>query len=154
MPVYSLTRTQKIPTSISKLWHFITSPGNLKLITPAYMGFEITTPDLPEKIRPGMIISYNITPLAGIKMMWVTEITHVKEHEFFVDEQRVGPYSLWHHQHHIQQIDGGVLMTDIVNYQPPLGPIGAVANALFLKRQLNEIFEFRFSAMEGIFGKF
>jgi ligand-binding SRPBCC domain-containing protein len=154
MPVYSLTRTQKVPAPLPQLWDFITSPTNLKLITPAYMGFEILTPNLPEKIYPGMIISYHVTPVAGIKMLWVTEITQVKEYAFFVDDQRVGPYSLWHHQHHIQKIDGGVLMTDIVNYQPPLGPLGAIANALFLKRQLNEIFAFRFSAMERIFGKF
>ena len=97
---------------------------------------------------------YNITPLLGIKMLWVTEITHVREYEFFVDEQRVGPYSLWHHQHRLEKIEGGVLMTDTIHYQPPLGFIGAIANTLIIERQLKNIFDYRFTALQKIFGIF
>ena len=89
----------------------------------------------------------------GIKMTWVTEITQVKEYEYFVDEQRVGPYSIWHHEHKIESIEGGVLMTDIVSYKPPFGILGSIANSVLIKKQLKEIFDFRTVAMEKIFGK-
>ena len=101
-----------------------------------------------------MIITYKVSPLLGIKLNWVTEITHVKDHEYFVDEQRIGPYAMWHHQHKIEPITGGVLMTDIVTYQPPMGFLGAMANSLFIKRQLKQIFDFRTVALEKRYGKF
>lgn len=154
MAFYQFTATQKIPASIEQVWDFISSPNNLKEITPAYMGFEITSAGLPEKMYPGMIISYKVSPLMGIKMTWVTEITQVEHHLYFVDEQRMGPYAMWHHQHKIEAIDGGVLMTDIVSYQPPLGFLGVIANALFIRGKLKEIFDFRTLAVEKKFGKF
>lgn len=118
------------------------------------MGFKITSISSEGEMYAGMIISYKVSPLAGIKLNWVTEITHVKEGVYFVDEQRVGPYSMWHHEHRIEPIDGGVLMTDIVTYQPPLGIFGALANGLFIKKQLQRIFDYRFKALEKRFGKF
>lgn len=154
MAFYQFTATQKIPASIEQVWDFISSPNNLKEITPAYMGFEITSAGLPEKMYPGMIISYKVSPLMGIKMTWVTEITQVEHHRYFVDEQRMGSYAMWHHQHKIEAIDGGVLMTDIVSYQPPLGFLGVIANALFIRGKLKEIFDFRTLAVEKKFGKF
>ena len=154
MAFYQFTATQKIPTGIDVVWDFISSPKNLKEITPAYMGFEITGANLPEKMYPGMIISYKVSPLFGIKMTWVTEITHVENHRYFVDEQRMGPYAMWHHQHKIEAIEGGVLMTDIVSYQPPLGFLGVIANALFIRGKLKENFDFRTVAVEKKFGKF
>ena len=116
------------------------------------MGFDITSGELPAKMYPGMIISYKVSPLLGIKMTWVTEITHVQEGAYFVDEQRVGPYALWHHEHFIEPIKGGVLMRDIVSYQPPMGFLGALANKLFIRRQLKGIFEYRYQAVEKMFG--
>lgn len=154
MAFYQLHTSQKIPATIEQVWDFISSPKNLKEITPPHMGFDITSKNLPEKMHPGMIISYKVSPLLGIKMTWVTEITHVREKEFFVDEQRIGPYALWHHQHRIEPIENGVLMTDIVSYKPPLGFLGAIANSLLIKRQLKEIFDYRTRAVEKIFGKF
>ena len=154
MPLYTLETTQKIPASIGEVWDFISSPKNLKKITPEYMGFEVTTENLPEKIYPGMIISYKVSPLLGIKMTWVTEISQVNELEFFIDEQRIGPYKLWHHQHHISAIEGGVLMRDIVNYVLPFGFMGRIANTLFIRNQLKEIFEFRRKKLEEIYGVF
>ncbi len=153
MGFYQLQTTQKIPASIEQVWDFISSPENLKKITPEYMGFNITTKLVSKKMYPGMIISYKVSPVLGIKMTWVTEITQVKEKEYFVDEQRVGPYSLWHHEHKIEPIDGGVLMTDIVSYKPPFGILGSIANTLIIKKQLKEIFNFRTIAMEKMFGK-
>ena len=154
MPVYTKHETLKIPASIDQVWDFISSPQNLKHITPEYMGFDITTKNLPEKVYAGMIISYTVRPLLGIKMRWVTEITHVSDMKYFVDEQRFGPYTMWHHQHIIEAIEGGVLMTDIVDNQPPMGFMGAIANQLIIKKQLNEIFSFRTKKLEEYFGKF
>lgn len=152
MAFYQLIKTQKLPTSQSEIWDFISSPQNLKEITPKKMGFVITSKTPIEKMYPGMIISYKITPLLGIKLNWMTEITQVRELEYFVDEQRVGPYAMWHHQHKIVPIKGGVLMTDIVTYQPPFGFLGAIANSLFIKGQLEAIFDFRKIALEEKFG--
>ena len=150
MAFYQLEKTQIIPAGIDEVWSFISSPANLKYITPAYMGFEIIN-TIPEKMYPGMIISYKVSPLLGIKMKWVTEITHVKENEYFIDEQRIGPYSMWHHQHKITPIKAGVLMTDIVTYKPPFGFLGALSNKVIIKKQLNEIFNFRERAIEKRF---
>ena len=100
---------------------------------------------------PGMIISYKVSPLLGIKVKWVTEITHIKEKEYFIDEQRIGPYSMWHHQHKILPIKSGVLMTDIVTYKPPFGFLGTLSNKIFIKKQLDEIFNFRESAIKKRF---
>lgn len=100
MKVYRLHKKQNLPISIDKAWEFLSSPINLKTITPDYMNFDI----LSEEDRPmyaGQIVQYIVTPILGIKTKWVTEITHVKDKEYFVDEQRFGPYSLWHHKHFI-----------------------------------------------------
>ena len=153
MGFYQLHKTQKIPATIEQVWDFISSPANLKKITPGYMGFNITSKLLAEKMYPGMIISYKVSPVLGIKMTWVTEITQVKKQEYFVDEQRIGPYSMWHHEHKIEPIEGGVLMTDIVSYKPPFGILGTIVNSILIKKQLKEIFDFRVAAIEKIFGK-
>ena len=154
MPVYTLEAIQQIPAAPGEVWEFISSPANLKKITPGYMGFEVTNKNLTDKMYPGMIIIYKVSPLMGIRMTWVTEISEVRELEYFVDEQRVGPYKLWHHQHHIAAIEGGVLMKDIVNYAPPFGFLGGVVNSLFIRKQLFEIFDFRKRKLEEVFGVF
>jgi ligand-binding SRPBCC domain-containing protein len=154
MAFYQKFQEQKIPATIEEVWDFMSSPANLKEITPDYMGFDITSKDLPEKMYPGMIISYKVSPLLGIKTTWVTEITHVKDHEFFVDEQRVGPYTIWHHQHLLEPIEKGVLMKDIISYVPPFGFLGAIANSIVIKKKLNEIFEYRLKAVEEKFGRY
>lgn len=153
MGFYQLKQTQKIPATIDKVWDFISSPANLKEITPEHMGFDITSDLHSSKMYAGMIISYKVSPVLGIKMTWVTEITQVKEKKYFVDEQRIGTYAMWHHEHKIEAIEGGILMTDIVSYQPPFGFLGAMANRLFIKNQLHRIFEFRTLALEKIFGR-
>ncbi|MCX7546939.1 SRPBCC family protein [Xanthomarina sp. F1114] len=152
MAFYQLIKEQKINCTIDALWDFISSPSNLKVITPEYMGFDITSENLPDKMYPGMIISYKVSPILGIKTTWVTEITHIEDKRFFVDEQRVGPYTLWHHQHIIEPIENGVLMRDIVSYQPPFGFLGAIANHLIIKSKLKEIFDYRTVAVEKRFG--
>ncbi|WP_435579540.1 SRPBCC family protein [Gilvibacter sp.] len=154
MGFYQFKRTQKIPATVDEVWDFISSPANLQEITPDHMGFEITSGDLPEKMYPGMIISYVVKPLLGIPMTWVTEITQVIDKSYFIDEQRVGPYKIWHHQHFIEPIEGGVLMRDIVSYQPPLGILGSIMNSLVIRKKLEEIFNYRVEAVDKRFGAF
>jgi ligand-binding SRPBCC domain-containing protein len=151
MAYYQLYKKQFVNASIEEVWDFISSPENLKVITPEYMGFEVTSKDLPEKMYPGMIIGYTVKPLLGIRMIWVTEITHIEEMKYFIDEQRIGPYSMWHHQHFIEPSGDGVLMTDIVTYSPPLGFLGAMANRLFIRKQLEAIFNYRREFIEKHF---
>jgi len=119
------------------------------------MKFVVTSDyDENAKMYPGMIITYKITPLLGIKMNWMTEITHVKENEYFVDEQRFGPYALWHHQHHFREIKGGVLMTDLLNYAVPYGIIGRWANQILVEKQIKNIFAYRTQEIVKLFGAF
>ncbi len=153
MGFYQLHTTQKIPATLDEVWEFISSPANLSKITPEYMGFQITSKGSLQKMYPGMIISYKVSPVLGIKMTWVTEITQVKEKAYFVDEQRIGPYAMWHHEHFIEPIEGGVLMSDIVSYKPPFGFLGTLAHPLVIKGKLKEIFDFRHKAVEALFGK-
>ena len=151
MGFYQFEKEQFVNASIDEVWDFISSPQNLKKITPPNMGFDIRTPNLPDKIYEGMIVCYTVRPLLGIPTTWVTEITHVRDKSYFVDEQRVGPYKLWHHQHIIMPVKNGVLMKDIVSYQPPFGFLGSIANALVIKNKLDEIFDFRTKALEKIY---
>ncbi|PKA82042.1 ligand-binding SRPBCC domain-containing protein [Ulvibacter sp. MAR_2010_11] len=151
MGFYQFYKQQLVHQPVEKLWDFISRPENLKKITPKKMGFDITSENLPETMYSGMIVSYIVAPILGIKTTWVTEITHVKPREYFVDEQRVGPYKLWHHQHFLESVPEGTLMRDIVSYQPPYGILGSIANQLFIKRKLNEIFEYRSKVLTQLF---
>ena len=150
--LHTLVRKQLLQTDLPTLWAFMSSPVNLSGITPSHMGFEILSnkEDL-ERMYPGQIIEYYVKPVFGIKMYWVTEITHVKENEFFVDEQRLGPYQFWHHKHFLKAVEGGVEMTDILHYQLPFGFIGKVINALFVKRKVTAIFDYRYQKLEELF---
>lgn len=153
MSVHIIQTTQRLPISLEEAWDFFSSPKNLKEITPPYMNFKILSNSNSEKMFAGQVITYNVHPVLGIPLYWMTEITQVKENEYFIDEQRIGPYSLWHHQHHFKKIEGGVEMTDFVHYQLPLGILGDIAHAIFVKRQLNGIFDYRYQFLEKRFGK-
>ena len=153
MKIYNLQSKQKLPISVNKAWDFLSSPINLKKITPEYMGFNIIS-GADRKIYPGQIIQYIVTPLFGIKTKWVTEITHVQENKYFVDEQRFGPYALWHHKHFIKPIEGGIEMEDIVDYKIPFGLIGQLAHPILIKPKLREIFDYRHDKLIEIFGEF
>jgi len=153
MKIYRLHKKQNLPISIDKAWEFLSSPINLKTITPDYMNFDI----LSEADRPmyaGQIVQYIVTPILGIKTKWVTEITHVKDKEYFVDEQRFGPYSLWHHKHFIKEIGGGVEMEDIIDYKVPFGFLGQLVQPILVKPKLEEIFNYRTTKLEELFGKY
>ncbi|MDP9078425.1 MAG: SRPBCC family protein [Bacteroidota bacterium] len=153
MKTYVLKTEQAIPISLEQAWDFFSSPLNLAKITPKEMQFVVTSDYAPDtKMYEGMIITYKISPVLGIKMNWMTEITHVKDGEYFVDEQRFGPYALWHHEHHFKTIKGGVLMNDILNYAVPYSFIGTLANKVFVGNQIDKIFKYREQAIKEMFG--
>lgn len=151
MKIYRLHSKQQLPISKKKAWDFLCDPGNLKVITPDSMGFHILSGD-ERPMFPGQIIQYKVSPFPGFTTKWVTEITHVKEGEYFVDEQRFGPYSLWHHKHFIKEIEGGVEMEDIIDYKLPLGVLGQLAHPLLVKKQLLTIFKYRETKLNELFG--
>lgn len=153
MKIYRLETIQNLPISQSHAWDFLSDPKNLKRITPDYMGFEIIN-GVSNRMYAGQIIQYVVTPVMGIPVKWVTEITHVDEGNYFVDEQRFGPYSLWHHKHFIKTIEKGVQMIDIIDYKIPLGLIGRIAHPLLVAPKLNEIFEYRKKVLIELFGPY
>jgi ligand-binding SRPBCC domain-containing protein len=153
MAVHSIKTVQKIPVSIEEAWNFFSSPANLQAITPGNMRFKVISKNHGEKMYSGQVIEYKVSPLLRIPLYWMTEITHAEKLKYFIDVQRKGPYSLWHHQHHFKKMEGGVEMTDIVHYKNPWGFIGEIANSVFIKRQLKKIFEYRFLKVEELFGK-
>ncbi len=152
--LHQLRRVQQLPVSLEKAWDFFSAPDNLSKITPDYMGFIVTSGQRDEKMYEGMIISYIVKPLFKIPITWVTEITHVREPYYFVDEQRFGPYSFWHHEHHFREIDGGVEMTDLLNYKLTMGLLGRSVNSLLVRKRVESIFDYRFRKLEMMFGKF
>jgi len=153
MKVNKLTYSQKLPIKLNDAWDFFSSPDNLKIITPQDMDFNIIDWD-EKKAYPGQIIQYTVNPGFGIKMKWVTEITQVKENSYFIDEQRFGPYSFWHHKHFIKKIDNGILMDDIIHYKIPFGFIGRILNTIYVQNKLNKIFKYREKKLNEIFGNY
>lgn len=144
MAVHTLHAQQIIRATREQAWGFFSDPRNLTKITPPTLGFEVLTPDLPSQIRAGLMIAYRVRPLFGIPMQWLTEITHVEEGVRFIDEQRVGPYAVWHHEHEFRDLgDGRVEMEDRVTYVLPFGPLGDLVHPLLVKPQLKAIFGFR-----------
>ena len=152
MAVHSLKMVQFIPVSVDIAWNFFSSPANLATITPANMGFRVISDYHGDTMYAGQLIEYKVSPLAGIPLYWMTEITHVQFEKYFVDEQRFGPYSFWHHQHHFTEVAGGVEMTDIVHYKLPFWFLGDLVNSLLVKKELQRIFQFRKVKVEEIFG--
>lgn len=153
MKVYTLEKEQVVNCDIETCWEFFSKPVNLKEITPDYMGFDIVSGGEGDMYE-GQVIQYKVSPLLGIKQTWLTEITHVKHQSFFVDEQRIGPYKIWHHQHvFLPQQDGTVLMKDIVTYALPLLPFSGLLHLYIVKKKLEEIFSYRFKRVESLFNK-
>jgi ligand-binding SRPBCC domain-containing protein len=151
MRTYSFVRRQIIPAELHEVWNFFSSPINLGMITPAKMNFRILSNSSEAGMVEGQIIKYKISILPLITARWTTEITQVNKPNSFTDIQRRGPYSLWHHHHRFEAVADGVLMTDEVRYAIPLGWIGRIANAAFVERELNAIFEFRSQAVTSYF---
>ena len=153
MKIYTLHKKQNLPISVEEAWTFLSNPANLKTITPEYMSFDIISgADRP--MYPGQIIQYIVTPILGIKTKWVTEITQVKDQHYFVDEQRFGPYSFWHHKHFLKPIPNGVEMVDIIDYKIPLGILGQLVHPILVAPKLKEIFEYRKQALIELYGEY
>jgi ligand-binding SRPBCC domain-containing protein len=150
--IHILTQKQYLPISLKQAWDFFSRPENLNEITPPDLSFTIKS-TLPEKVYAGQMIVYKVSPFKGIELDWLTEITQVNELNFFIDEQRRGPYSLWHHEHHFKALDNGVEMTDIIHYQLPFGWFGNLFHGLIVKPKLNQIFKFRKMILEEKFKK-
>jgi ligand-binding SRPBCC domain-containing protein len=142
MKIYQLKTVQNLPIKIEEAWEFFSNPNNLSVITPDWLNFKVTC-KLQDKMYMGMIITYKVHPVLGIPINWGTEITHVKEPVYFVDEQRLGPYKFWHHQHHFKETEGGVEMKDIVSYALPFDPLSRPLNSLLVEKIVKEIFAFR-----------
>jgi len=153
MKTYHFEFETDLPVPLTEAWDFFASPLNLTKITPPELNLVITSGYTDNsKMYPGLLITYKVAPLFGIKMDWVTEITHIKDQEYFIDEQRSGPYAIWHHQHHFREIKGGVHMTDILTYAIPYGIIGRITNTLLVKRKIKKIFAYRQQQIEKLFG--
>ncbi len=149
--MHTVKTIQQLPITIEQAWDFFSDPKNLNTITPDSMRFKTLSGD-DRKMFAGQIIHYKISPFNGITMEWVTEITHVKEKEFFVDEQRFGPYKFWHHKHFFKAVDGGVEMEDIVHYKVPFGFLGKLLHPILVKPKLDEIFRYRKQKLITLFG--
>ena len=150
MKVYKKETIQFVNATLDECWMFFSNPKNLQKITPESMGFKITDFD-GNSMYAGQIIQYKVTPLLGLKLSWTTEITQVKDKSYFIDEQRFGPYSFWHHKHFFEEVDGQVKMTDIVHYALPLGFLGRIMNSLIVENKLKEIFDHRRVIVEKLF---
>lgn len=133
----------KLPINIETCWDFFSDPSNLKVITPEYLGFKILDSNPLPKMYEGQIIAYEVKPLFNIPILWVTEITHLKKHQYFIDEQRFGPYKFWHHEHHFQEVEDGVEMIDIINYMLPFGILGKVFHTIKVRKDIEGIFAYR-----------
>lgn len=151
MKIYTLKRKQFLPISLEDAWEFFSAPKNLARITPSSMGFHILSEDADSPIFAGKVICYKVSPLAGIPMTWMTEITQVEEGRYFVDEQKAGPYRIWHHLHRFRETEGGVIMEDLVHYALPAGILGRMMHALLVGRKLRQIFDYRREVLSRMF---
>ncbi|MGX7668472.1 SRPBCC family protein [Flavobacterium pedocola] len=151
--MFSITTRQKLPITLEEAWAFFSDPKNLNTITPENMKFKTLSGD-ERKMFEGQIIHYKISPFWGVTMEWVTEIKHLKEKDYFVDEQRFGPYKFWHHKHFFKTVDGGVEMEDLVHYKLPFGFLGKLFHPILVKPKLDEIFKYRKQKLTELFGEF
>lgn len=151
--VYSLYSRQLVPKTIEDVWAFFSDANNLLAVTPPDLNLKVTNKVYGEAVYAGQVMTYNVKPVLGIPLGWMTEITHVAAPRYFVDEQRKGPYKLWHHQHHFNPVEGGVEMIDLVHYRLPFGPLGSIAHAVFVKKELEKIFTYRYKKIEELFGE-
>ena len=152
MKIFQIKASQITPVSLDEAWNFFSDPRNLSKITPPWLNLKVTS-ELPDAMYEGIIITYKVYPFLGIPSNWVTEITTVKEKSFFIDEQRFGPYKLWHHQHHLKEVNGGIEMTDVVNYALPFDPLSRPLNNILVGKKIEEIFSFRKGVLENLFNK-
>ena len=150
MKVYQLRKQQLLNTTLEEAWNFFSTPKNLNKITPPEMEFNILE-GADESTYAGQIIRYKIKPVGKIPMSWVTEITQCQQLDYFVDEQRFGPYKFWHHLHRFTPVEQGVLMEDILHYALPFGWLGRLIAGRFVEQKVKNIFDYRFKELEILF---
>lgn len=150
--MYQLKKTQNIPISLVEAWDFFSQPDNLGKITPPYMNFKILSRSDAGEMYPGMIITYKLSPLFSFTLKWSTEITQIREHKYFIDNQIQGPYKIWHHEHHFKEINNGTEMRDVLFYGVPFGLLGQILHKLFIRKRVQEIFDFRETKIKELFG--
>ena len=150
MSAQVLRREQLIPAPLEKVWEYFCDPRNLNELTPPDMNFVIVSLD-PGRMTAGQLIEYRVEFVRGLRSLWLTEIAHVREWEYFVDEQRIGPYQFWYHEHKFQPAEGGTWITDKVTYSIGFGPLGDLLNTLWIGRRLRSIFDFRAEKIKEIF---
>lgn len=153
MKLHTLVREQRLPIPREAAWEFFSTPSNLNELTPPDIGLDVIY-QAGERLHEGQMIAYRIRVFPGARITWITEIKSVEEGKSFVDEQRFGPYKLWHHRHSFEEIPGGVLMRDLVHYGLGFGPLGDLAHGIFVRRKLESIFTFRRKTLENRFGIF
>lgn len=151
MKVYHKHWETLVPGTMEEVWNFFSNPANLQRITPDDMNFEILTDLSGVSMYQGMLIAYKVTPFAGIPLNWITEITSVVENQYFIDEQRFGPYALWHHEHRFEQTEDGILMTDNLHYGLPFGILGQWVNGIMVSNRIDHIFDYRENIIKEIF---
>lgn len=151
--MYKLHKKQNVPISLQEAWNFLKSPKNLEKMTPKEMGFKIID-GAERETYAGQLITYEVTPLLGIKTKWVSKITQVEYLKYFTDEQLYGPYAMWHHTHFIKEIEGGVEMEDVIYYKVPFGFLGKIFHPILVKPQLEKIFKFRSEKLIELFGEY
>jgi len=147
-----LKQEQFLPISLDEAWRFFATPKNLNEVTPNDLVFEIKS-ELPDTMYEGLLINYRLKPMLNIPVNWCTEITHIKEKVYFIDEQRKGPYRIWHHEHHFKPVAGGVLMTDLLHYDIGMSFFGWIAGKMFVHRKVEGIFNYRYKMLESYFTK-
>lgn len=150
--MYYISQSQKLPITLDEAWSFFSNPNNLAKLTPPWMKLTFDN-ELPKEMYEGMIITQQLRPIFQIRLRWVTEITTVKEKEYFIDEQRIGPYRFWHHEHRFLEIDGGIEIVDCLHYVMPFGILGRLAHRVSVERKIKEVFKYRYERLEEIFGK-
>lgn len=149
MSICSLAREQILPISIDEYLDFFSDSNNLELIAPPSSGFEITS-EVESEIYEGMIITYNVNPFPGISTTCVTEITHVEKHKYFLDEQRIRPFKLCHHQHFFIKDGNGIIVEDIANYAFPFAPLENLLKSIYIRRNLDNIFDYINKVLKNI----
>ncbi|NJC97221.1 MAG: cell division inhibitor [Anaerolineales bacterium] len=149
--VHYLHREQSIPAPVEKVWAYFCDPRNLNALTPPNMNFEILQGG-DAAMYEGQIIEYRVEFLRGVRSLWLTEIAHVREGAYFVDEQRMGPYRFWYHEHFFEQEPGATRMMDQVTYAIPFGMLGDLLNAVWISRRLENIFNYRMQKIIELFG--
>ncbi len=148
--IHQLIQEQTIPAPLEAVWTYFATPQNLTEMTPPEMNFEIMRGGA-ESMHAGQMIEYRVSLFPGVKTRWLTEITHVIPQEYFVDEQRIGPYRIWHHEHHFLESENGTHMTDTITYTLPFGPLGDIMHSLWVRYQLKKIFEYRYQKINALF---